>query len=250
MPNFTCNCGKCFKNKVALSTHLQFHCPINTNKYAYNKAKDNLKKMSTTANTNRHIHSLNNKNAKLLEWQLEHHTCERCHKVMVEKYGSGRFCLRSCANSRTNNRSIINQKISLSIKNSKKFFNSINTPRKIFAKSGYYKGIYCASTYELVFLIYCKNHSIDIIRNTKTFKYTYNNKEHLYLPDFYLGKYKCYVELKGRGFWHNEDITQLKQQAVLNTGAPYLFIDDTTIQPYIQYVKNTYKIKHLVDLYD
>lgn len=28
------------------------------------------------------------------------HVCERCGKIMTEKFGSGRFCSRACANSR------------------------------------------------------------------------------------------------------------------------------------------------------
>ncbi len=33
-------------------------------------------------------------------WLAEHHTCEKCGKVMTEKFGTGRFCSRACANSK------------------------------------------------------------------------------------------------------------------------------------------------------
>ena len=33
------------------------------------------------------------------QWIEEKHTCEKCGKVMTEKFGSGRFCSRQCANS-------------------------------------------------------------------------------------------------------------------------------------------------------
>lgn len=33
-------------------------------------------------------------------WISEQHKCERCGKIMTEKFGSGRFCSRSCANSK------------------------------------------------------------------------------------------------------------------------------------------------------
>lgn len=42
--------------------------------------------------------------------------CEKCGKVIVEKYGSGRFCSRSCANSRTFSKES-NAKRSDSVKN-------------------------------------------------------------------------------------------------------------------------------------
>lgn len=40
-----------------------------------------------------------NKEEKQKRWISEQHTCEHCGKVMTEKFGSGRFCSRSCANS-------------------------------------------------------------------------------------------------------------------------------------------------------
>ena len=40
------------------------------------------------------------KKAILEQWISEKHICEKCGKLMTEKFGSGRFCSRSCANSR------------------------------------------------------------------------------------------------------------------------------------------------------
>lgn len=37
---------------------------------------------------------------KELQWVAEKHICENCGKVMTDKYGSGRFCCKSCASSR------------------------------------------------------------------------------------------------------------------------------------------------------
>lgn len=33
-------------------------------------------------------------------WLAEQHTCERCGKILTEKFGSGRFCSRACASAR------------------------------------------------------------------------------------------------------------------------------------------------------
>lgn len=51
-------------------------------------------------------------------------------------------------------------------------------------KHGYYKGIWCDSTYELAYLIYCLDHNIDIKRCTEAFEYELNGKKHTYHPDF------------------------------------------------------------------
>lgn len=34
---------------------------------------------------------------KLRRWVLEEHRCQRCGKLMTEKYGSGKYCCKSCA---------------------------------------------------------------------------------------------------------------------------------------------------------
>ena len=186
---------------------------------------------------------------------------------MTEKYGSGRFCSRSCANSRslseetkqkisdginkTNNSKRANG-ISLRAKNifietdtgqisriscyEKYLLNPdrcsyCNAPLpyerrynstcsyeckcKLFSKqmtekiiknggnlnskianykSGTYKGIRCDSSYELAFLVYNLENGINITRNTRGFKYFYNNEEHTYYPDFIVND--TYIELK------------------------------------------------------
>lgn len=60
---------------------------------------------------------------------------------------------------------------------------------------GWYNGIHCDSSWELAYVIYCLDHKIDIKRNTKKFKYIYENKIHYYIPDFIVEN--DYVEIKG-----------------------------------------------------
>lgn len=93
---FKCVCGKEFKSKQALGGH-QGYCKeylgedryleiINKNKEGQLKAKQTL---------------LNNgkfkKEQELQQWISEKHKCEKCGKVMIEKYASGRFCCKECA---------------------------------------------------------------------------------------------------------------------------------------------------------
>lgn len=48
---------------------------------------------------------LNYKNEeKLQKWLDEKHRCECCGKILTEYYGSGRFCSRKCANTRTHSK--------------------------------------------------------------------------------------------------------------------------------------------------
>ena len=46
-------------------------------------------------------------------------------------------------------------------------------------KSGWYKGYWCDSSYELAFLIYCLDHEIKIERNREGFEYVFENKKHI-----------------------------------------------------------------------
>lgn len=63
-------------------------------------------------------------------------------------------------------------------------------------KSGWYDGIWCDSTWELAFVIWCKNHGKVVARNTERFDYEFNGKKHYYLPDFVVDGEL--VEIKGR----------------------------------------------------
>lgn len=57
---------------------------------------------------------------------------------------------------------------------------------------GWYKGIYCDSTYELTYLIYCLDHNISIKRCTEKFEY---GEGKTYNPDFIVGD--TIIEIKG-----------------------------------------------------
>lgn len=61
------------------------------------------------------------------------------------------------------------------------------------SKSGYYKGIYCGSTYELCWAIYSLDHNIKFQRFEG--KLTDGNLN--YIPDFILDDGKTIIELKG-----------------------------------------------------
>lgn len=63
------------------------------------------------------------------------------------------------------------------------------------SKSGRYKGMYCGSTYELIFLIYAEENNIPLRRCTKVLGYEYDGVMRKYYPDFMIGE--TIYEVKG-----------------------------------------------------
>lgn len=77
-------------------------------------------------------------------------------------------------------------------------------------KSGWYNGIWCDSTYELAFILYCLEENIPITRNTQIFKYNFEGKKRKYLPDFIRTDKKNYfIEIKG--FITEQDKVKVQQ---------------------------------------
>lgn len=63
-------------------------------------------------------------------------------------------------------------------------------------KMGWYKGIYCNSTWELAWVIYNIDRNIKFKRNNEGFEYNFGNKKYKFYPDFILED-GTYVEIKG-----------------------------------------------------
>ena len=127
---YLCICGKKFNNSQSFNAH-KGHCKTHQlNKYG---TLDNL--YETYKNRGKCIQkSLVQKNNKikkekqekeLKQWILEKHRCEICNCVMTEKFGSGRFCSRSCSNKRKYSEEI-KQKISIGVKNYNEFNNIVD----------------------------------------------------------------------------------------------------------------------------
>lgn len=102
-------------------------------------------------------------------------------------------------------------------------------------KSGWYKGFFCNSTYELALLIYCLDKKIPIIRNTKGYTYIWNNKVKTYYPDFRInGKL---VEVKG--IVTKQVIVKLKA-----VDEPIKLLTYNSLEKYMNYVDKKYGKKH------
>lgn len=103
------------------------------------------------------------------------------------------------------------------------------------SKSGYYKGFFCGSTYELVYYIYCKDHNINIERNEETFSYQWKGKTHTYLPDFITDE--GLIEVKG---YHTEQVDA--KTAAVNKPIKVLYLED--LEPMMRYIDETYNVYH------
>ncbi len=112
------------------------------------------------------------------------------------------------------------------------------------SKSGYYKGIFCSSTYELVYLIWCLDNSISINRCGFSIPYTHDGEQHLYFPDFISNG--TILEIKG----YHTDAVDAKQKAALDNGYKYQILYKLDLAAQFEYVSTTYGTRDYASLYD
>ena len=115
---FKCECGKEFENAQSFNGH-KSHCKVHQlAKYGNLDRLEAATKLRSAVGgkTNSKKHQLV-RLEELSKWIIEQHTCECCGKIMTEKFGSGRFCSRACAN-RHKHSEETKQKISASTKQS------------------------------------------------------------------------------------------------------------------------------------
>lgn len=114
-------------------------------------------------------------------------------------------------------------------------------------KSGYYKGFWCDSTYELAYIVYCRHHNIDIDRNTESFPYfdPKRNQTFLYYPDFLVNKERL-VEIKG----YKSYLDELKLNAVVNIPINICYKED--LKEMFAFIKSQFGLgmDRLTELYD
>ena len=126
------------------------------------------------------------------------------------------------------------EKIAQKMKNNKNWINSVG--KTGFGKRGYYKGIHCDSTYELVFLIYCLDHNIKIERCCDKFEYYIDGQKHFYIPDFKVDD--VYIEIKV--YWNKNK--ELKEEAVRKVNQKLKIYYANDLQPMFQYVCSEYNL--------
>lgn len=107
-------------------------------------------------------------------------------------------------------------------------------------KQGWYKDIFCDSSWELAVVCYYKEHNLNIQRCNERRKYIFNNKEHIYIPDFVTDD--GIIEIKGYSS------KQWKQKELQNPDIKVLYYKDVKI--YLDYVVSKYGDKFWEFLYN
>jgi hypothetical protein len=204
--------------------------------------------------------------------------CIKCNNEHDGFFGSGKYCSRSCANSRVFsdeaklkkslankgnvswNKGSVYTTVEWVISKCQYCGNDIKhrkTQAKQYhaecwkkasggyrkgagiGKSGWYNGIWCDSSYELAWVIYQFEHNIPFERNKERFSYEWKGTTKEYIPDFI--RYSEIIEIKG---YVNGQV-KAKLQSVPNL--KILFREDLNIE--FEYVENKYG-KDFIKLYE
>ena len=75
-------------------------------------------------------------------------------------------------------------------------------------KSGWYKSIWCDSSWELAFVLWCEINNKEVKRCSKTFQYEFDGKTRKYHPDFEVDGQ--IIEIKGRREMNDEILAKTK----------------------------------------
>lgn len=229
---YTCICGQEFTNSQKFNAHKQACTTHLVNKYGSLDAYYAIKNRNSTqsAETQRRKFA-EKRQLELTKWIAEQHKCEKCGKVMTEKFGSGRFCSRYCANSRVHSEET-KQKISVKLTSSiePKFCKVCGKPLNSRNTSGFCSPCYLRQPHteeskrkqsetmkskcyprwnihrdepsyaEKFFMSVLQNNSIDYKREYSV----PNNKKHFYYLDFYIEKNDKKIDLEIDGKQHKE----------------------------------------------
>ena len=110
-------------------------------------------------------------------------------------------------------------------------------------KKGWYKGFFCDSTYELVYVIYNLDNHVEFKRCDRVYTYTYKDKQHKYYPDFELAD-GTLVETKG----YYSDIVDAKTASVQDR--PIIVLYEKDLAYAFDWVQSHYKFNNISDLYE
>ena len=119
--------------------------------------------------------------------------CEFCGNDFKTKRKIKRFCNSSCSTKKLHTDVDFREKIKKKLDENGNWGGYQKNSSR--GKSGWYKGYWCDSSYELVYVIYNLEHNIKFQRNKEGFEYIFNNKTYKYYPDFILDD-GTYIEIK------------------------------------------------------
>lgn len=198
------------------------------------------------------------KDSKELEKILDKrkNTCfEKYNKQYYQNTNEFRSILKNRWKSKTIdeiNSKLLKSKITCLKKYGKEYWNQTKTSHITHKSRYFYNNIFFDSKPELAFYIYCKDHNLNIERNTDSFEYVVNNKLHYYFPDFKIDN--TYYEIKGNQFldenigWKNpfntkDETFKFKYQCAIKNNVIILYEKD--YKKYLNYIKETYNPNYL-----
>lgn len=173
----------------------------------------------------------NSINKKISTIPKKYRYCEYCgNKILTERKNSN-YCSEECMIKGRH------EKLSKSAYLHRFGGLNPNTTHKNY-KRGYYKGIWCDSSWELAYLIYMFDHGFKVERNYKAKQYIFENRVYNFYPDFNIDG-KLY-EIKG--FYTPKN--KAKKEQVKDV----IFLDNKDMKPIIEYVISKYG-KDYISLY-
>lgn len=111
------------------------------------------------------------------------------------------------------------------------------------SRNGYYKGIFCGSTYELCWVIYSIDHQIKFDR----FPGFLEKDKVKYYPDFLLADGKTIIETKG---YEKQESVDKKTKVAESFGYTVQVLRKDDLKFAFDYVESTYVTKKFYELYD
>jgi hypothetical protein len=109
------------------------------------------------------------------------------------------------------------------------------------AKTGYYNGIYCGSTYELVWVIYQLDHSVQFER----FEGVIEGDGIRYIPDFLIGN--TIFEMKG---YESDETVDQKTNLARIRGYDVVVLRKNDLKKEFEWVESSYTYRSICELYD
>jgi len=111
------------------------------------------------------------------------------------------------------------------------------------AYGGYYKGIYCHSTYELVWVMFNISHNIPFKKFPGYIFYKHENKQRKYFPDFIQNN--TIIEIKG---YHTE-LVDIKKNAAIEQGYDIKVLYKDDLSHCFEWFEKTFPDKKLNEMF-
>lgn len=225
---FCKNCGKEYYGSWSKWIQSDFCCKECARSYSTKaKRKETSEKVRNKLKGRRYII----KDNKQVQLKIELVPCPICGKMLTEEQvrRKHKTCSRECGQKLGTQKNIANGLYHR---------NGGFRPGSVRSRWGYYKDIYCASTYELVYLIYSLEHNIPIERNKDYFNYKINNVSKRYLPDFKINE--TYIEIKN--FPRKE--VDIKAEAVIKQGKEIKVLYYKDLEEMMNYIDSKYNTWH------